>query len=266
MERTPQQIINHLSSFSQLPDKTVDGLIWGDGNQQLTGIAVCYMPTAEVIREAESKGCNLLITHEGLFHSHDPGEQSGSPVNQIHTLKEEMLIETGMAVYRFHDGPHHMKPDLLTDGLIRNVGWNSIVSSVDVASSIVTLRESCSVQDILAHLKSTLHLSHIRLTGNSESECKRIGVSAGDRRNSQVVVSLFTDQEVDVVITGECHEWEAPEFVRDANAFGKEYALIVLGHGESEVPGMIKTSKLLTQSFPDIPVHFIGYDPVFHVK
>lgn len=264
MERTIQQVITFLQSLSPLPDSTVDGLIRGDINQPLTGIAVSYSATIAAIREADEAGCNLLITHQSLFH--DPGKHDRSKKNEVNQLKEKLLQETEMAVYRFHDGPHQMNPGLLTDGLIRTVGWNSVITDVNLYDSTVTFGERCSVQDVIAHLKHTLRISHVRLTGDSEALCKKIGVSAGFSGYAQRVIPLFTDEDVDVVITREPLESGAPGFVQDANDLGKQYALIVLDQGESETPGMIKTAKMLTHSIPELPVHFIRNEPAFKVK
>ncbi|AOM83803.1 hypothetical protein BBEV_2463 [Salisediminibacterium beveridgei] len=265
MPRTIQQALTYIHALASVPESTVDGLIRGDAHQPLTGIAVCFAPTTAVIRKANEAGCNLLVTHQQLFH-HRPDDDAGSHKNQVHRFKEELLQETAIAVYRFHDGPHQMNPELLTDSLIRNVGWNSLITGVNRFYSSVTFTEHCSVQDIIAHLKHTLRISHVRLSGDSDALCKKIGVSAGFSGYAQRVISLFTDENVDVVITGEPLESGAAEFVQDANALGKQYALIVLDHGESEIPGMIKTAKMLTQSFPEVPVHFIRNELAFEVK
>ena len=67
------------------------------------------------------------------------------------------------------------------------------------------------------------------------------------------------------MICGEGPEWEAPEYVRDAVYQKKNRALIVLGHAESESPGMEYYTELLQNSFPNIPVHYIKYDPIFRL-
>ena len=58
-----------------------------------------------------------------------------------------------------------------------------------------------------------------------------------------------------MAITGEGPEWETPEYVRDALAQGKKRALIALGHGESEQPGMKYLAAILRERFPGLAVH-----------
>lgn len=43
---------------------TCDQLMTGDPQQEVKGIAVTFMATVEVIREAAAKGVNFIITHE----------------------------------------------------------------------------------------------------------------------------------------------------------------------------------------------------------
>ena len=43
---------------------TCDGFKYGDPEQEITGIAVCWQSLMESIDAACAKGCNLLITHE----------------------------------------------------------------------------------------------------------------------------------------------------------------------------------------------------------
>ena len=47
---------------------TCDQLMTGDHQQEVKGIAVTYMATVEVIREAAAKGVNFIITHEPTWY------------------------------------------------------------------------------------------------------------------------------------------------------------------------------------------------------
>lgn len=60
-----------------------------------------------------------------------------------------------------------------------------------------------------------------------------VGAPGGQRQ-----ISFMNTSGVDALLTGEIHEWETSEYVRDANAMGKPLALIVLGHQPSEEAGM----------------------------
>jgi putative NIF3 family GTP cyclohydrolase 1 type 2 len=77
------------------------------------------------------------------------------------------------------------------------------------------------------------------------------------------VIPLFEKHQLDLVIYGEGPEWETPEYVRDSNIQGKEKALIILGHAESEEPGMNHLATKMTEMFPNTPIHFIKNKPMF---
>ncbi len=67
---------------------------------------------------------------------------------------------------------------------------------------------------------------------------------------------------VDVLITGEAHEWETPEYVRDAQLQGRSKALIVTGHEVSEEAGMAYLAEWLRERIPDVPItHIPSGDP-----
>ena len=49
------------------PATTRDKLLYGDPDQECTGIAISCFASVEVIRQAARKGCNLIVAHESLF-------------------------------------------------------------------------------------------------------------------------------------------------------------------------------------------------------
>ena len=59
---------------------------------------------------------------------------------------------------------------------------------------------------------------------------------------------------MDLVLTGEIHEWETSEFARDAVLQGEQKALIVLGHTNSEEAGMAYLVDLLQPKFEHLPI------------
>src|SRR5690242_15894897 len=52
------------------PPKTVDTIKAGDPSTPVTGIAVTFLDTMEVLRKAASRGENLVISHEPSFYNH----------------------------------------------------------------------------------------------------------------------------------------------------------------------------------------------------
>jgi putative NIF3 family GTP cyclohydrolase 1 type 2 len=57
-----------------------------------------------------------------------------------------------------------------------------------------------------------------------------------------------------LIIVGELAEWETAEYVRDSRAMGTKRSLIVLGHSQSEEPGMKWLVQWLQPKIKDIKV------------
>ena len=93
----------------------------------------------------------------------------------------------------------------------------------------------------------------------------RSGLLAGYRGNGATAIPLFEQEQLDLIIAGEGPEWETPEYVKDAVHQGKRRALILLGHAESEEPGMEALAEQMRAEFPSIPVHFIPAVRTFEV-
>lgn len=74
------------------------GLMLGDGEAECTGVAVSLDCTADAVRKAKERGCNLLLTHHPLIfrpmNSLDYGKSTARLV--------AMLVKGDVAVYSAH--------------------------------------------------------------------------------------------------------------------------------------------------------------------
>jgi putative NIF3 family GTP cyclohydrolase 1 type 2 len=114
-------------------------------------------------------------------------------------------------------------------------------------------------------VKMQLGIQWIRSAGDLSQQCRRIGVLVGYRGGGPVAIPILEQHNLDLLIYGEGPEWETPEYVRDANVLGQLKTLIVLGHAESEQPGMKLLAERLDLRLPDIPTTFIPVEPVFQI-
>lgn len=242
-------------------EKTVDTLKFGDPSMEVTGVVTAFMPTQHVIAQALAKKANLVIAHEGLFFSHHDSEITGGE-NRIGQAKHRWIEESNVAIFRFHDYWHRYMPDGITAGLIRELAWEPYVSLNYPAASFLNIPPS-TLRDIVAHVKERLDIPHIRIMGDLDMTCTRIGMLAGYRGGGALAIPLFEQEHAELVIYGEGPEWETPEYIREAIRQGKRKALMVLGHAESEEPGMKALAVRLAAMFPSIPVHYIKESPLF---
>lgn len=111
------------------------------------------------------------------------------------------------------------------------------------------------------HLKKSLGIKMVRIIGDLDQSCKRLALMAG-ASGGQSHLNVVEENNPDVLIVGEVHEWETAEYIRDRNLQGKKTGLIILGHSVSEEPGMEVVTEWLTPKVPGIKVtHIASNDP-----
>ena len=71
-------------------------------------------------------------------------------------------------------------------------------------------------------------------------------------------VSIAEKFTPDLLIVGELQEWETAEYIRDAGLLGSNISLIVLGHAESEEPGMEWMAEWLQPKLPGLKITHIA--------
>lgn len=262
MKHTIQSVIDALP-HENLPEDTVDGLLCGEPETEARGVAVTFLMSQGVLEQAASLGLNFVISHEGIFYSHRerPGLLSG---DAVYEQKCRRLAETGLAVYRCHDGIHRCTPDGITEGLLAALGWKQFEVAATPAASVVELPET-GMEQLISHIKRSLGIAHVRVAGDAGARCRRAGVFVGYRGAGVQVLPLARDMRLDLVICGEGPEWEAPEYFRDAAWQGRGAAFLALGHAESEMPGIRLLASRLQERFHALPVRFLADEPVFRM-
>lgn len=251
---TVQSILDYLKQDIQLPENTVDQLIYGKPDDTVTGVAVMFMPTVDALKDAISKSCNLILTHEGVFNSH---WHDATPKNPVHKLKDSLIRSNQLNIFRFHDLMHMYQPDYITRALVEHIAPAQNIVIETPLLTVVECKQPISVLEVINQLKDDLNLSTTKLVGDEHQLINRIGVSVGFRGGGEQLIPEIDRLDLDLMIYGEGHEWETPEYVRDAQALGVSRNVLVIGHYESEAPGIKKYQKVLQAAFPAIPVHYI---------
>ena len=232
---------------------TVDTIKLGDASQELTGIAVTFLTTSEVIQKAAQLGANLIVTHEPTFYNHRD-DTNWLHAHDIYNSKRRLIENDHLVVWRFHDYLHSLPPDSTVMGLLKELGWEANVSIEQPWLSDI---QPITFRDMGEHIKQRLGLKTIRLVGDLTSVCKRAAVLPGFPP-AEMQIGVLGDPSVDVLIAGEIHEWETSEYARDANLLGYQKGLIVIGHAASEEPGMRYIIPWLKERLPDISIQFVS--------
>lgn len=247
-----------------LPNPTVDTFKAGDSSTAVRGIAVTMMATLDVLQRAAAKGHNLIITHEPTFYGHRDEltvlEKENDPVV---AAKKKFIAEHGLVVWRFHDLPHQMKPDIIRKGTVRALRWEN-----NQRGDTTTLFQlpSLSLADLAEMAGKRLNSSAVRIVGDPNVRVSRVALTQGfpgfvANRHA------FQFRSVDAVVIGEDHEWEMIEYAADAIAAGQLKGLVVLGHISSEQSGMEEVTTWLKTFITEVPVEFVPTkDPFRRLK
>src|ERR1700728_1117685 len=106
-----------------VPD-TVDTIKAGDPSTPVTGIATTFLDTMDVLREANRRGLNLVITHEPTFYNHRDNTAFFAD-DPVYKEKLAFIEQHHMVVFRLHDEIHGTPPDHIALGLVEALGWQN---------------------------------------------------------------------------------------------------------------------------------------------
>jgi putative NIF3 family GTP cyclohydrolase 1 type 2 len=232
--------------------ETVDTLKSGSETQVVTGIVTTMFATVAVIEEAAKRKANFIIAHEPTFYNHlDDTNWSGQ--NEIVRRKQELLKRHNIIVWRFHDYWHTHRPDGVGYGVLKKTGWLQYYKPGNMIIHV----PAASLQDIVSTLKQSLGIEQLRVIGDLSQSCERIALLPG-AAGGQRQIAIVEKEKPDVLIVGEVHEWETAEYIRDARQLGAKTALIVLGHSQSEEPGMEWLVDWLQPKLEGVPLTHIA--------
>ena len=239
-----------------IASNSVDTIKAGKPDTIVTGIVCTMFATMDIIAQAKKLGANFIIAHEPTFYNHTD-QKDWVKKNDVLTAKLSTLDKDGIVVWRFHDYCHQIKPEPMSYGIAKRCGWTSGYKTGSRVHEIPTM----SLSALAAHLKTSLDLKMVRIIGDLDQSCSKIALMPG-ASGGQSHLNVVEENDPDVLIVGEVHEWETAEYIRDRNAEGKRTALIILGHSVSEEPGMEVVTEWLAPKVPGLKVtHLASGDP-----
>lgn len=105
-----------------------DGLIFGDPEQECSGIVTTVYASIDVIRKAAELGANLIVTHESTFFN-NKDETDWLEGNRVHEAKKRLLEQHHIVIFRDHDGMHHPEgdKDYIFHYIAKVLGWEPYV-------------------------------------------------------------------------------------------------------------------------------------------
>lgn len=271
---TVQEIIDGIIAKTGVtplsPDRTCDHLMAGSPQQEVHKIGVTFMATADVIRRAWEQGINFIITHEPTWFTgrDDTDWLRGDPV---YLRKKQLIEETGMCIWRFHDHMHFDPDDGIYRGFDEEMGWGGyrmpFVEHPDVPHFLNGHFDGCyqlpktTLGNLAALFKGKMEMDVIQIIGSPDMPVERVGVLPGGGSlglgTESMPMQLMRSRELDVIICGDITEWTLPSYVYDAWKLGLNKGILVLGHERSEEPGMKHLGPWLQSVVGETPVVFV---------
>ncbi len=227
------------------PIRTRDQVLYGNVNQECTGIVSCIWPSTEIVREAQRLGANLIISHEAIFWNH--GDRQGwLAFNKTFQAKKSVLDEWGGAVWRNHDYIHSQVPidegDAMVDGIFYGLAWKLGWLDYRVGEKSMPMDfeiPETSAAELASYLVAKLGLRGTRLIGDPDARVRRVHIPMHLIGPSDDAETRYLDEhDVDCLLCMETTDFTTCECVRDAAQLGQGKAAITIGHFNVEEPGM----------------------------
>lgn len=263
---TARAVIERIQKQVGVPwrSETVDTFKAGDPDTVVTGVATTMMATYDVLQRAAAEGKNLIISHEPVFYSHlDDTSALKAAGDKVWADKDKFIRDHKLVVWRFHDHWHMRQPDGIMFGVTRKLGW---AGYLDPQSRGIYTVPKTTVRALAMEIQTKLGPAALRIVGPADMEVRRVALLPGAGGPAGHLKALRRD-DVDAIVIGEVPEWETIEYVADAAAQGKKKALILIGHIESEQPGMEFCAEWLKGFVKEVPVGFVAAkDPFWQVR
>lgn len=224
-------------------ETTRDKILYGNVNQECTGIVTTIYASPDVIRKAAELGANLIVAHEACFWNH--GDHTDwLEDNRTFKLKKHLLDETGIVVWRDHDHIHAgmdwegKRIDGIFYGLAKELNWLDYVVDEPGNPKLFEIPET-PTREVAQYLMDKMNLKGIRCMGNVDGITHRILIPThilGSLDNK--VLSFTEEHDVDTIIAMEITDFTLGIYMRDGAQLGQQRCILAIGHFNVEEPGM----------------------------
>lgn len=239
--------------------ETCDGVIYGDTQQECTGILLTCCPSAAMIQSAIELGYNMIFCHEPTFY-HGWDEKEWLKENKIYEAKKALLDQYGIVIYRDHDRVHQEQPDMVFSGIVRKLEWEKYAASENFFPSSKYVIPETTLRELALYVGDKMQIDGMRIMGDPDMKVKTVGLMAHFFGNEGDCDSIsdIEKNDYDVIIPGEIVDWTIGEYIQDSNALGRKRGMLNVGHFNLEEPGMEMMEEWLREVLEDqVPVTFV---------
>jgi putative NIF3 family GTP cyclohydrolase 1 type 2 len=252
-----------------------EGLCAGNSQTLVTGVAVCYAPTVEVLRRAAAERRNLIISREHPFYLHGGLNYSYTTGGLEAALKDDLVVQAKreiintnkLMVHRFGAAWDNFRPHAQSDSLARALGLNPQIRQPSDRSRGVVCNLPATTLNALAQVTADkLKARSSRTVGDPASKVTRVAVLAGETDPKEALAELLSDPAIDGIIAGAGGVVDevdgAISWFQDLIASGRKIAMLAIGYGPSQDPGGAEMARFVRTVLLDLKVDWWPvYDP-----
>jgi hypothetical protein len=249
------EFIARIRTRSGVPTRpqTLDRVVAGDVTADVTGIACMALATFDGLKAAAAANRNLVIVLEDTWWS-DNDDLQRLEGNSTYKAKRDFIRAHNMVVARFGDHIADMKPNPIAMGMAEQLGWQNYAT--DKANPVRFDIPPTNLLALTQSLGRTLGSRTLRAVGDPRLPVSKVGVIWGNA-NQLPSIRLF-NTDIDTLLVGYTHEWEAVMYAQDQVAVGMKKSLISLGQAAGEQAGMKYFATWLRTVIDEVPVDYIA--------
>ena len=214
------------------------GLLYGNLDNEVKGILVTLDTNVDVIKEAVSLGCNMIIEHHPTNFS--PLKQFDLSLPTHKALV--MAIANDIAIYSAHTSVDFTDGGL-NDYVADKLGLKNVEYIGDrTGARIGELSMPSTLKDVTKLVSETFNDKHVYSVGDENLLVKKIAVTNGGGGSSIDSVLQAKDAGADIFITSD-FKYHVLRFAKDIN-----YGIIYFGHYDSEICFMDLIASLMDKN------------------
>ena len=263
---TVKEITDKLTKQFGSAWKGTDKLVSGKPETAVTGIAVTWTPTMDVLARAVAKKQNLIVSLEPTYWNRGGAEGRGPrdedyEKDPTYRLKSACVAKNQLNVFKVRDSWTNRAEDGQLKGLAKALGWEKHYKPKAGAAAWAPGNNSftlpgASFGDLTSAMKRQLKAKAVRCIGDPKIRVSNVALTHGYFLVPDLE-KVLTDPKVDVVVCGEPCEWEAGPYFMDIVASGQKKGMIVLGSQVSSEPGCGELASWLRSFITEVPVEWL---------
>lgn len=248
-----KDIIDYLDKLSNKANDR-DFVLNGNPEKTINKIAVVFLLTFDLLKKCIAENIDMIIVHEGLFY-HEPTYMDNI-VDEISTKKNDLLKQSNILVYRFHDNAHNVFPDIILKGFLDEVDFGIRAKdcfNISFGVNSISLQKPLPIKYVISEIKTKLKLKKVRFFGDINNEVKNIHFGLGQCCTEYESLS---QANCDLYICGEAYDLPGGSYCADAKALGYNKNIVTIGHYASEFLGVKYFAKYLSDIYNNLKIEY----------